>query len=521
MTTRRADQIPPAVALVGLVFLLDFGWNAVSDPGSGIAYGLIDEPAHLATALVLLIGLACFLGRRLPAPFIVGALVASVAIDLDHLPALLGSNLISGAEPRPYSHSLLTVVVLLLGARLARGGARQAALGAAFGVSAHLLRDLATGPGVALFWPASAQVVSLPYAAFAATLVLTVGLALRGDSPFRRLRLAAPLACLLLLFAAAATAVSAQAARISPGAYVPGSDEKPSLIQAYGHRVGRQPLILISYKNWSQAPFVGDQLRGVWKRGGVPMVTWEPWSKAGRGIRLRAIAHGRYDAYLHRSARTAAAWDHPVFLRFAHEMNGGWYPWSRGVNGTTPAIYRAAWRHLVRIFNREGARKVRWVWSPYVNVDGRHPFRRFFPGGRWIDWVALDGINWGGSLRWRSPGQLFRHSYRQLTSLTSKPVMIAETGCGERGGNKPWWVRRMLRRLLPRLPHVRAVLFWDVADSRADLRVNSTPSALRALRGAIGARRYRSSRVRLLGVRRHLGVAARPSGSLPATLNLW
>ena len=55
-----------------------------------LSTGPLDEVAHLATAALGLMVLACFAdaSRR----FYVAALVASVAIDLDHIPLYLGIN---------------------------------------------------------------------------------------------------------------------------------------------------------------------------------------------------------------------------------------------------------------------------------------------------------------------------------------------------------------------------------------------------------------------------------------------
>jgi Glycosyl hydrolase family 26 len=47
-------------------------------------------------------------------------------------------------------------------------------------------------------------------------------------------------------------------------------------------------------------------------------------------------------------------------------MNGNWFPWGRG--RITPRVYKAAWRHLVRIFRAEGADNVKWVWTPNVSI---------------------------------------------------------------------------------------------------------------------------------------------------------
>ena len=293
---------------------------------------------------------------------------------------------------------------------------------------------------------------------------------------------------------------SASAApKVGIGAYVPGADTNPSLIDDFRNRIGRRPAIVLSYRDWTSAAIDRDALDAVWNRGAVPMVTWEPWSwdDPGRRFPLKAIARGRYDDYVRHAARAARAWGHPILLRFAHEMNSTWYPWGRGRDGNTARIYKRAWRRLVRIFRRHRARNVRWVWTPYVDNTGRLPFKRFYPGDRWVAWVGLDGLNWGGS-RWQSFNRIFARSYHQLTALTSRPIVIAEAGSSAEGGNKPAWVSNALNRAIPRMGHIRAVIWWDEDDPRGDFRVNSSAAALAAFRRGIRRSRYRSSRRRLL-----------------------
>ncbi|HEX3240974.1 MAG TPA: metal-dependent hydrolase [Solirubrobacterales bacterium] len=187
---RRTDP-KLAFALIAAIVALDGLWELLVGPTGPLTYGLVDEPAHLATCVVLLLALAAAAGGRLPLPFVGAALIATVAIDLDHVPGLLGSHLITGALPRPYTHSIASIAVLLaLAAVLKRGGQRQVALGLAFGISAHLLRDVATGPGVPLLWPLSEDVARMPYAIYPAALALaSLGAALRmRPRPVRRRR---------------------------------------------------------------------------------------------------------------------------------------------------------------------------------------------------------------------------------------------------------------------------------------------------------------------------------------------
>jgi beta-mannanase len=124
---------------------------------------------------------------------------------------------------------------------------------------------------------------------------------------------------------------------------------------------------------------------------------------------------------------------------------------------------------------------------------------RFYPGERWLDWVALDGFNWGAPIAWQSFADVFDRSYRRLASITSKPIMIAEIGSNEAGGSKARWLRRTLGRQLPRLKRVRAVVWFDATD-RADFRVASSPSALAVFRREIAARHYSGDRRWLLRI---------------------
>lgn len=197
-TTRRPGHAELlAIALVGTVLALDLLWTVISDSTSSVAYVIVDWPAHLATCLLLLMGLTAVSRSPRPAVFAAGAVVATIAIDADHIPNYLGWHGLTAGEPRPYPHSLLMVGVLMLIAGLSRGRLREATFGAAFGVGAHLLRDLATGPGVALLWPVSSTAVTVPYVIFAtglalaAAVVVSRGATVRSSSWIRRWRTAA------------------------------------------------------------------------------------------------------------------------------------------------------------------------------------------------------------------------------------------------------------------------------------------------------------------------------------------
>jgi membrane-bound metal-dependent hydrolase YbcI (DUF457 family) len=132
---------------------------------SRAAEGLLDELAHVATALALLAPLAPHAGRAAT----LGALAGAVLLDADHVPGELGLRWLTSGSGRPYPHTIVSALVLVaIGSGDGRRW-RRFAWPVAAGLTTHLLRDLATG-GVGLFWPLSRRNVRLPYLVYAALL---------------------------------------------------------------------------------------------------------------------------------------------------------------------------------------------------------------------------------------------------------------------------------------------------------------------------------------------------------------
>lgn len=258
---------------------------------------------------------------------------------------------------------------------------------------------------------------------------------------------------------------------------------------------GKTPAVVNWFQDWSGG-FVREYFEDVSRRGATPMVTWEPknYSRSGSAVNqpdyaLRTIIAGKHDTYIRNYARESAAWGKPMYMRFAHEMNGDWYPWAAGVNGNTSAEYVAAWRHVHDIFRQEGATNVRWVWAPNHAFSGTTPFAELYPGDAYVDWVGIDGYNWGGS-GWTSFADIFGPSYRTLAQMTNKPMMIAETASAEAGGDKAAWIRQALLKDVPyNFPRVKAVLWFNI-DLERDWHVNSSPKSLIAYKEVVSSPLY-------------------------------
>ena len=160
----------PALALLGIL-LLDLVQH--SREWSLIPLAALDEPAHLLTAWLVLAAATSRTGHLAVLPWV---LAGAVLLDLDHVPLYLGADVAVSPGGRPVSHSLLTAAVLLVAAGAVRRW-RVPLTGLAIGVATQLLRDLSTGPGVPLLWPALPQDVLLPYLPYAVVLAALTAVA--------------------------------------------------------------------------------------------------------------------------------------------------------------------------------------------------------------------------------------------------------------------------------------------------------------------------------------------------------
>jgi membrane-bound metal-dependent hydrolase YbcI (DUF457 family) len=148
--------------------------------------GPVDEVAHLCTAALGLLVLACFIDA--PRRFYVAALIASVVIDLDHIPLYLG--LLGNEGQRPFTHSLSTVAVFAAAAVASRRH-RAVLAGLATGLVLHFARDIAEGyPGVRVFWPLQDTSWMVSYRWFLGLIVVFTAARLvlvRADLPHTRI----------------------------------------------------------------------------------------------------------------------------------------------------------------------------------------------------------------------------------------------------------------------------------------------------------------------------------------------
>jgi beta-mannanase len=171
------------------------------------------------------------------------------------------------------------------------------------------------------------------------------------------------------------------------------------------------------------------------------MVTWEPWEPTPLGssaeeqgrVQSRwsneSILRGEHNSYIDMIARDFRDCGlETVYLRWGHEMNGGWYPWSH-----TPTSYVAAWKYLRhRIRSQRGAWNVQMVWAPNPDLWRRVPadwlsrLLPFWPGYSSVDSVGFTMIERGPESGQDYPVSEFAKRTWLARNVFGRPVLAAE-----------------------------------------------------------------------------------------------
>jgi beta-mannanase len=236
------------------------------------------------------------------------------------------------------------------------------------------------------------------------------------------------------------------------------------------------------YVPWGDQPqcFVSKPLMdSVYRNQAVPMITWEPWQNLfadatpGKDEHVfEKVLSGRYDQYIGTIADELRALDRPVFLRFAHEADNPFYPWS-AKGGNTPANFKAAWQYVHQLFVSHHAYNVIWVWNPWKPQAAAD----YFPGKAYVDWIGITGLNYG---QYGTDGKSY--SFRQVYTPFHKlplvrsglPVMIAEMGSVKGQQQPEAWFKEGVASIKKDFHEVKGMVLFNSAFDR-NVPNHSTP----------------------------------------------
>ncbi len=250
---------------------------------------------------------------------------------------------------------------------------------------------------------------------------------------------------------------------------------------------------------------------------------WEP-RNGSTPIPLSDINIGKWDQYLYTwFVQAQGQGAHPLFLRFASEMNGNWTSWGGAANGgnaAAAAAYVAMWRRVYNIAERAAndlntPTKLSFVWAVnFVSIPTAtwNSAASYYPGDAYVDWVGIDLYN-NCSLPYctvthaNDPASWISPIYQAYGA--NKPLMLAETGglrendnvsqsqslcpsADANGNNQAQFITSLFNAIEGQFPQVRALFWWDHADATGDYRLCPGGAGLSTYRSRISNSRYTS-----------------------------
>ncbi|MDX6743530.1 glycoside hydrolase family 26 protein [Actinocorallia sp. A-T 12471] len=262
------------------------------------------------------------------------------------------------------------------------------------------------------------------------------------------------------------------------GIYSEGKLKNKPAAQAtyWKKKVGRAPNITKQFQAW-YAPYPTAWAKQAAKAGAMPQIEWEPH---GKGL-IEQIAAGATDDYLIEYANAVKAAKVPISISFAHEMNGWWYDW--GTKNTKPRTFVKAWRHIVDIFDKQGATNVKWLWTPNVTFPmPKVGLKQYYPGPKYVDWVGVIGY-YRKKQKQATFNTIFQPTIKQIKKFSKKPILLAETGV-QTGPGRDKKIADMLDKVAKRKDIIG--LIWFDVDKRktegADYRLEVNKPALKTFR---------------------------------------
>lgn len=262
------------------------------------------------------------------------------------------------------------------------------------------------------------------------------------------------------------------------------------------------------YSEWGylKDPKLITRLNEISSNGWTPMISSNPYffkdCPNKDGNLYKTIALGSCDKFLKDALNNLKTFNKPIFFRFAWEMNLPQMYWSTQKAKSSPKDFIEAWRRFHQISKQEKADNLIWVLSFNTTNSVTTPYKELFPGDEYVDWVAIDGYNWGNTASWAgwsSFNGTFKASYQELTALSQKPVMISEVNSAPTGtgGNKADWLRDMLDvQITKEFPKIKAVILFNEDKSESekiDWRMEKSQDYLNALKESFKNSIYKSN----------------------------
>jgi len=280
------------------------------------------------------------------------------------------------------------------------------------------------------------------------------------------------------------------------GAYVGGPEEHPKPteknIAAFETLQDRHVDVVHLFVHWDTESETWEWTRKfvdiAKENGSIMMLSWMP-----SPYTAQDIIDGLGDEYIDTYVKGIKEYGEEIWLRPLHEPNGDWYSWGTGadrVNNSEDKL-QAAYRHIVDKFRDAKVTNVKWVWTTNNTNSGVATLTGSYPGDDYIDYISIDGYNWGTSQSWSSWKtfeQVFDAAYEALVEIP-KPIFLAEFSSSSSGGDKGEWFADMFNLLPEKYPRIVGLVIFSRSkpEKEADWALGSTEGAVEAWRKGVSA----------------------------------
>lgn len=296
---------------------------------------------------------------------------------------------------------------------------------------------------------------------------------------------------LLLLLALPLSAPALERLEPPEGCYFGVNIGQGDTIARLSTRLGLSPAVYVQFFHFPMNASVRDELvaflEAVRPSGGMALITLEPFQG------LDAITQADCQDLAGLCAANESQGMAGILIRFAHEMNGNWYPWCQ-----QPAIYKTKFRLLAETV-RAATTRTGLLWAPHngigypfsttghyqarpgtadftaLDTDGNgvltahdDMYEPYYPGDDAVDWVGMTIYHWGRVYPWLENEMPPTNSFASTLTggghvppipdfyarycadgVHNKPLAIPETaaffnphqpaGPGEFGIKQAWW----------------------------------------------------------------------------------
>ena len=131
----------------------------------------------------------------------------------------------------------------------------------------------------------------------------------------------------------------------------------------------------------------------------------------------KKAAHGDYNHNIKKFGAWAKRTNRPIYLRIGYEFDGPH-------NELDPKEYVKAYRKIVKILRKSGAKNIAFVWHSYASKPyNDHTISEWYPGDDYVDWV---GISVFGHAYNGTDFGTYCNEVLEFAKQHHKPVMIAE-----------------------------------------------------------------------------------------------